>query len=130
MDEAAQAQAAQVIGHGPGGEVAAEKLAELIAQVSIGEPVRQEAEGQQGGHEGMDPAVAKAQARGSLAGDVDGVREGLDGVLSGPGFLADSLDVEQTSVGGEADLGQCSQAVQPFADVEVTFGVVDGGLGS
>jgi hypothetical protein len=40
------------------------------------------------------------------------------------------LDVEQTSVGGEADLGQCGQVVQPFADVEITPGVVDRGLGS
>jgi len=38
------------------------------------------------------------------------------------------LDVEQTSVGGEADLPQRGQVGQPSADGEVV-GVVDGGLG-
>jgi len=39
------------------------------------------------------------------------------------------LDGEQPSVGGEADLPQCGQVGQPFADPEVP-GVIDGGLGA
>jgi len=42
--------------------------------------------------------------------------------------MAESLDVEQTSVGGKADLPQRGQVGQPFPDPEVA-GVVDGGLG-
>ena len=68
----------------------------------------------------MDAPVTEAQAGGSLRVDLDGMGEGLDGLLSGPGLLADSLDVEETPVGGVADLGQRGQVVQPFADVEIT----------
>ncbi len=38
------------------------------------------------------------------------------------------MDVEETPVGGEADLPECGKIVEPSADTEVT-GVVDGGLG-
>ena len=41
--------------------------------------------------------------------------------------MADSLDVEQTSVGAEADLPQRGQVVQPLADGEVAR-VVDRGF--
>jgi len=39
------------------------------------------------------------------------------------------LDVQETSVGGEADLAQSGQVVQPFTDPEVA-GVIDGHLGA
>ena len=43
--------------------------------------------------------------------------------------MADGLDAQEASVGGEADLPQRGQVVQPFTDGEVA-GVVDGGLGA
>jgi hypothetical protein len=43
--------------------------------------------------------------------------------------VADRLGVEETPVGGEADLPQGGQVAQSFADPEVP-GVVDGGLGA
>ena len=43
--------------------------------------------------------------------------------------MADSLDAQEASVGGEADLPQCRQVRQPFADVEVA-GVVDDSFGA
>src|SRR6478609_2286938 len=42
--------------------------------------------------------------------------------------MAESLDVQQTSVGVEADLPQRGQIGQPFPDPEIA-GVVDGGFG-
>ena len=42
---------------------------------------------------------------------------------------AEGLDVQQTSIGGEADRPQGGQVVQPLADGEVA-GVVDRGLGA
>ena len=51
----------------------------------------------------------------------------LKGVFSDPAVVADSLDIEETSVGSKADLPECGKVVQPFADVEVA-GVVDRGL--
>jgi hypothetical protein len=48
--------------------------------------------------------VAEAQRGGVLPVDVDGVGDGGEGVGSGDRVVADALDVEETSVGGEADL--------------------------
>jgi hypothetical protein len=44
-------------------------------------------------------------------------------------IVADALDVEQTSIGFEADLPQCGQVLQLLADTEIAR-VVDGGLGA
>jgi len=52
----------------------------------------------------------------------------VQGVGAGDRVVAESLDVQQTSVGAEADLPQRGQIGQPFPDLEVA-GVVDGGLG-
>ena len=43
--------------------------------------------------------------------------------------MGDFLDVEKTPVGLKADLPQCGQVFEKFADAEVTR-VVDGCLGS
>jgi hypothetical protein len=41
-------------------------------------------------------------------------------VLADEAIVADSLDVEQTSIGSKADLPECGKVVKPFSDVEVT----------
>jgi hypothetical protein len=46
----------------------------------------------------------------------------------GDRVVAEVLDVEETPVGGEADLPQGGQIIQSFPDLEVA-GVVDGGFG-
>src|SRR5258708_2163611 len=43
--------------------------------------------------------------------------------------MADSLDVEQTSIGRKADLPQGGEVLQPLPQFKVA-GVVDGGLGA
>ena len=62
-----------------------------------------------------------------MAVDDDGMTDLPVGVGSGEGVAADSLSVEETSVGVEADLPQRWQVRQPFPEAEIG-GVVDGGL--
>jgi hypothetical protein len=52
----------------------------------------------------------------------------MQGIGAGDRVVTDCLDAQQAPVGGEADLPQRGQIVQPFADRKVG-GVVDGGLG-
>src|SRR5919106_769877 len=52
----------------------------------------------------------------------------LQSFFSHRAVMAEALDFEQTSVGLKADLPQCRQVTQPFADGKVTR-VVDRGLG-
>ena len=78
----------------------------------------------------MDPGVAEAQSSDALcrrcaAGWVMSVKTRV----ADDGVVADRLGVEESPVGGEADLPQGGQVAQPFADPEVA-GVVDGGLGA
>ena len=49
----------------------------------------------------------------------------VEGSFADGRVVADSLDVE---VGLEADLPECGQVLQPFADPDVA-GVIEGGLG-
>jgi hypothetical protein len=64
----------------------------------------------------------------SVVGD-DGVVYGDEGLLGANRIVAESLDAQEASVGGEADLPQGGQVGQPFPDPEVA-GVVDRGLGA
>ena len=69
------------------------------------------------------PGDAGAGGGGERRGD------GGEGVGAGDRVVAESLDAQQASVGGVADLPQCGQIGQPFPDPEIA-GVVDGGLGA
>jgi hypothetical protein len=55
--------------------------------------------------------------------------DGVKALLADRAVVADPLDVEQTSVGSEADLPECGKVVKALADIEVP-GVVNGRLGS
>jgi hypothetical protein len=98
------------------------------AQIGVGEAVWEESEEDEGMEEGLDPSVLKAEGGGSLVCYVSRLLDGMEGVFTDRAIMADALDVEQTSVGLEADLPECGKVVKPFADLEVA-GVVDGGLG-
>jgi hypothetical protein len=76
---------------------------EVLAQVAIGEPGRLETEDDQSREEGLDALLFEAQGRGPLAIDLDGTGDLRERRFTELAIVADSLDVEQTSIGAEAD---------------------------
>ena len=132
LDQSAQPQAAQVVGHAATTVVVRRQAGQRrhhLPQVAVPEALGTEAEGEQGGEQGLHARVAEAQRGGALA--VDDARpvevvelSGSDGAV-----VADLLDAQQASVGGEADLPEIIEVLQPSADIEVV-GVVDHRLGA
>jgi hypothetical protein len=57
---------------------------------------------------------------------LDGAVDFLEAVLGKDAVMAEVLDLQETTIGGKADLAQLPQIVQSLADAEVP-GVVDGG---
>jgi hypothetical protein len=100
---------------------------ESVAEVGIGKAVGEEPEEDEGVEQGLNTLVPEAQGRGSLLGDDARPLNGVERVLAKGAIVADSLDVEETSVGFEADPPECGKVVQPFSDSEVTC-VVDRGF--
>jgi hypothetical protein len=75
-------------------------------------------------------AVAEAQPGNALSGaGGDGVMDGGERFGGADRVVAESLDAQQASVGGEADLPQRGQVGQPFPDPKVRA-VVDRSLGA
>jgi len=95
----------------------------------MGETLGQEAEHHQGGKEGLHPRVGEGQSGGSLSLHLDRAGDLAKLLFSHSAIMADSLDVQETSVGRKAHYPQGGQVVQPLADAKVP-GVVDGGLGA
>src|SRR6266536_4562098 len=102
---------------------------EVVAQDAVGEAGGQQRESAADVQEGSDAGVGEAHPgdAGAGLGD-DGSGERGEGGGSVGGIVADAFDVQETPVGGEADLGQRGEVRQLFADVEVA-GLVDGGFG-
>src|SRR6266498_3990771 len=71
----------------------------------------------------------RAPRRCALVVDSDGPLHVLEGRFADKAVVIDALDVEQTSVGGKADLAQLVEIFDASADAEVA-GVVDRRLGS
>src|SRR5919108_735321 len=70
----------------------------------------------------------KRKAGAPLSIDNEGAVDPLHGDFADRTIVAESLDVEQTSVGLKADLPQRGEVGQPAAGGEIAR-VVDGGLG-
>jgi len=132
-DQAVLAEAAQVIGHLPGGDVLgglAEEGRDEGAQLAAGEAAGQQPVDEQGLQQRVGAGVTEPQPGDPGSGRGDQRRgQGGEGPGAGDGVVADRLDAEQAPVGGKADLPQVRQAGQPFGDAEVGVAVVDGGLG-
>ena len=69
-----------------------------------GEAVGQKSEHDHGAEKGMHPRVGESQGRSTLAADDGGLADLAEGDVADGRVVADSLDVEETSVGSEADL--------------------------
>src|SRR5437899_13015630 len=80
-----------------------------------------------GAEKGVDPGISEAQSGRSLTVDDLGSGEVVEDAFTEDRVVAHALDAEEASVGGEADLPQGGEVLQPFADPEVA-GVGDGGF--
>jgi len=100
----------------------------VLAERRRREAVGQQPEDHQGAEQGLDARVREAQGRDPLVGDHLGALHLLQGRFAEGTVVAESLDVEEASVGLEADLPQRGEVWQPLAEGEVA-GIIDGGLG-
>ena len=127
-----QSEATQIVAHAtsavvPG--VDAEQVGQMGTQLCIGEALRLDAEHHQCVEQRLGAGIAKAQRRGALPIDFDGAYHLIESVFADGAVVRDGLDVEQTSVGLEADAAKRGQVAQVLADTEIAR-VVDGGLGT
>ena len=132
FDQAMQAEAAQVVGNAAGGVLARlvpEQRGEVLANILVGEGSADEEEEEQDIEQGLHTRIGEAQRCGTLVVDSDGLLQVLEGRFADEAVVTDALDVEQTSVGGKADLAQFGEIVDASADGEVA-GVVDRGFGA
>lgn len=114
-----QAQPAQLIADTALAEligIESQQRREMATQVASGEAGRLKAEDDQRREECLGPLIGEAQCRGALAVDLTGLGKAGEGRLTEGRIVADSLDVEQTSIGLSADLPQGGQVDQPLAD--------------
>ena len=79
--------------------------------------------------EGLHALIFETESRGPLLGDDPRALNGLKTALTDRAVVADSLDVEQTSIGLEAYFPQGEEVLEPFPDPKIP-GVVDGGFGA
>ena len=95
----------------------------------MGECAVDEEEQQHEVAERLNARIGEAKCRDALVVDDDGSLQVLEGRFADKTVMADALDVEQTSVGGKADLAQVFEIFDASADGEVA-GIVDGGFGA
>jgi hypothetical protein len=88
-----------------------------------------EAEYDDGGQQCVDTTVPETQCWSSLAIDLDRSSDLFKDLLPDDGVVLKTFSVEETPVGGEADLPQLWEVVQPSADAEIAA-VIDRGLGT
>ncbi len=123
FDQAVQAQPAEVVGGAPGRPgvaVDAEQLREVGAQVLVEEPAGVQPEDEQDVQECLGARVGQAQP--GDAGPVvvdDRIAGGGQGFGAGDGVVAESLDGQQPSVGGVADLPQGGDLPRAFRTADL-----------
>ena len=100
----------------------------MVPQIAVGKTPRQQTEHQQRAEQRLHGHVGEAQTAGPLPIDLDRFIDPMERVFADGTVLADPLDVQETSVGLEADPPQGGQVRQPLADAEVAR-VVDRRLG-
>ena len=94
LDQAVEAESAEVVGHPARGELAgseAQQWREQFAQVAVGEPRGQEAEDDQRREERLDALLLEAERGGALAVDRDGLGDLRERRLTEMAIVADPL---------------------------------------
>lgn len=99
----------------------------MFFQLAVGKAVGLEAADDDRGEQGVDARVTEAQPGGALAVHEYWLADLVEHGVTDDRVVTDRLGVEETPIGGEADLPQGGQVAQSLADLEVP-GVVDGGL--
>ena len=108
-DQPMQAQTAQVIRHLSGGDglgCFSQKGSPVVAKFAVGETPRQQTEHEQSSKESLYERIGEAQGTGSLTFDRHRLVELAKRVFADRAVVAETLDVQKTSVGFEADLPQ------------------------
>jgi hypothetical protein len=112
LDQAVKPETAQVIRHLAGRVLvrgSPQQLRNVRADIPMAEAGGAEGKQTQGLHEGQHAPVAEAEARGALGIDDDRLRYGFEEVIPDQRVVAQIFDVQEASVGGEADLPQGGQ---------------------
>jgi hypothetical protein len=100
----------------------------MIPLIAGGETPRQQTEDQQRPERCLHGHIGESQTAGPLPIDLDRFIHPMERVRAHGAVLADPLDVQQTSIGLEAQPPPGGQVGQPLADAEFAW-VVDRGLG-
>src|SRR5262249_20528914 len=131
LDQPMQAKSPQMVRHLARSYVVGrlpQQGSPMVPQVAVGKTSGQQTKHQKRAEQSLHQHVGEAQGAGALSLDLDRLMDRAECVFADGTVLADPLDVEETSVGVEADPPQGGQVGQPFADTEVAR-VVDRGLG-
>ena len=97
----------------------------MLADTLVGEGAVDQDEQQQDVTQALNARICESQVGGALVVDGDGFLHVLEGRFADEAVVADALDVEQTSVGGKADVAQLVEILDASADGEVA-GIIDG----
>jgi hypothetical protein len=132
FDKAVHAQATQIVGNSACGVLAwlvPEQRSKMFPDVLVGERALDKEEQDQDVEQGLNARIGEAQGGSALIVDGDRSLHLLEGCLADEAVVSDALNVEQTSVGCEADGAQFGEIFDASADPEVA-GIVDRGFGS
>src|SRR5512135_3652302 len=108
LDQAVQPQPAQVVAHLPHSHVVgrlAQERGPMAPEIAAGETTGEQSEHQHRAEKGLHGRVREAQTAGSLSADLDRLIDTAERVFAHGTVLADPLDVQETSIGLEADQG-------------------------
>lgn len=105
FDEAMKTKAPEVIGHLPRAKTVAENPRNMLSEITVGETLWEQPEEHEGREESKDTTVTEAKSWCALLFiDSYGPVNATEGVFADEAIVADPLDIQETSVGLEADL--------------------------
>jgi hypothetical protein len=131
LDESVQAQAAQIIAHASGANLRlgdSEQLRKQWPQSTIAKALGLEAEQDQHRQQSLHPLLPEGQSGHMLAVDLGRFLELIKRLGPDVAVVGQLFDLQDASVGGEANLAQAGQILEASAHPEVV-GVVDRGFG-
>ena len=132
LGQAVESKSAQFVGHATCGEAGGgqpEQGRQTLTQFAVGKASDLQSEAEYRRHESLHPGLTVTQACGALVVDHDRLGDLAQGHFTQRAVLRDLLDVQETSVGAEANLPQQRQILEALAHAKVTR-VIDRGFDS